>query len=111
MEKAARLVRQAADRNEKYAQYTLARYYQFGKGVPESDREAVYWFRRAADNDSALAMDALAQAYRRGELGLERSPLHYDEWERRARETRERTHEVDPATWTLFDWIKYKFFD
>ena len=72
------------------------------------DDQAVYWFHKAAENDSALAMDMLAKAYLNGKYGLPKSPTKWDYWQKRAAETRARTHEVDPSSWTIFDWIKYK---
>ena len=82
-----------------------------GEGVPKSNEKAVYWFERAAENDSALAMDALAEAYRTGEMGLKMNPVRFDYWQKRAAESRSRTHEIDPAKWTFVDWIKYRFLD
>lgn len=75
---------------------------------PDSDEQALYWFHKAAENDSALAMDRLAKAYLNGNYGLEKSPVKWDYWQKRAKETRARTHEVDPSSWTIFDWIRYK---
>ena len=56
----------------------------------------------------ALAMDVLAKAYPNGNYGLEKSPVKWEYWQKRAKETIARTHEVDPSSWTIFNWIKYK---
>ena len=102
-------MKQSAEQGDKDAQYTLGRSYETGRGLAQSDENALYWYRKAAENDSALAMDRLAKAYQQGLFGLEKSPVKWDYWQKRAAETRARTHEVDPSSWTLFDWIKYKF--
>ena len=106
--KGAALVKEAAEAGSKHAQYTLAHLYADVEGVPQSDDQAVNWIHNAAENDSALAMDMLAQAYLNGKYGLPKSPVKWDYWQKRAKETRARTHEVDPSIWTIFDWIKYK---
>lgn len=106
--KGVALIKEAANEGSKAVQYTLANLYADGEGVPQSDEQALYWFHKAAENDSALAMDRLAKAYLNGNYGLEKSPVKWDYWQKRAKETRARTHEVDPSGWSIFDWIKYK---
>lgn len=52
------------------AMFLLANAYRAGRGVPHDDARAVYWYQRAAEHDHAPSLQALALAYRHGELGL-----------------------------------------
>lgn len=53
------------------AQVALGSLYAYGRGVPQSDAEAVKWFRRAADQGSPDGLYALAMAVYAGK-GVER---------------------------------------
>lgn len=58
----ARLVAMA-DAGSASAQLFLGAAYAEGKGVPQSDRQAAYWFRKAADQGSVDAQFFLAGLY------------------------------------------------
>ncbi len=49
-----------------YAQYSLGRLYEAGRGVPQDSNEAVRWYRRAADQELDLAQLQLVRIYRQG---------------------------------------------
>jgi TPR repeat protein len=40
--------------------------YEFGRGVPQSFTEAAAWYRKAADQDYAIAQNNLGYLYRDG---------------------------------------------
>ena len=40
--------------------------YESGEGIRRNYEEAVYWYRRAAEQESAHAMKRLGDMYRRG---------------------------------------------
>tara|TARA_B100001123_G_C15307316_1_gene1023134 strand:+ start:594 stop:899 length:306 start_codon:yes stop_codon:yes gene_type:complete len=44
----------AAENGDAEAQYNLGWAYDFAKGFPEGDKEAVKWFRKAAEQGHAL---------------------------------------------------------
>ena len=52
-------VRARADRGDAAAQFNLGFMYETGAGVPQDDREAVRWWRLAADQGNAEAQSAL----------------------------------------------------
>ncbi len=68
---AATLLAQAADQGDAPAMFLLANLLRAGQGVPRDDARALALYQRAADADYAPASQALALAYRYGELGLE----------------------------------------
>ena len=47
--------------------YELASMYARGEGVPQDAAEALVWYRKAADQDYALAQYALARMYSSGQ--------------------------------------------
>ena len=55
------------------AQNTAGLMYQHGRGVTQSDQEALKWYRLAADQGDAYAQNNLGQAYMEGELGLSKN--------------------------------------
>lgn len=65
------MMRTAARRGVPEAQYWLAWQYEEGPLLPDDRRLALRWYRQAAANEHRLALDRLAVAYRRGELGLD----------------------------------------
>ncbi len=54
------------------AQYNLGICYVNGEGVTEDDKQAVYWYRKAAKNGNGDAMVNLGWAYEQGE-GVEKN--------------------------------------
>ena len=45
--------RPLAEQGDSYAQYNLGLMYDYGEGVIEDDTQAVYWFRKAAEQGEA----------------------------------------------------------
>ena len=60
---ALRLLRPLADQGNANAQYNLGNMYMDGEGVPQSDAEAVKWFRRAAEQGFIDAQSNLGAMY------------------------------------------------
>ena len=58
--------------------------YDYGWGVPEEDREAVRWYRLAADQGNARAQDLLGFMYRFGGEGVPRDDREAVRWYRLA---------------------------
>lgn len=81
--------RQAAERGDIEAQFSLGQRYSFGRGVPQDSEEAVKWFRQAAEQGHSRAQFLLGDRYAHG-AGV---PWNYEEaakWYRRAAELKER---------------------
>ncbi|WP_189472368.1 tetratricopeptide repeat protein [Litchfieldella qijiaojingensis] len=69
--KGASYVLQAAHSGDARAQYQAGRIYEHGCAqYPQRDDHAVTWYARAGEAGHPLAAKRLAEAYRRGELGL-----------------------------------------
>ena len=72
------------------AQYLLGSIYAGGLGVRENDRDAIYWFRRAAffaeagADPAAPAELAVAKAYAEGTDGVKADPVESAKWLRLA---------------------------
>ena len=66
-DKALTDVRFLANRGEPRAQYDLGLMYDQGQGVPQSDREAIYWYGRAADQGEPRALYNLGLMYLNGQ--------------------------------------------
>ncbi|KAF9558433.1 hypothetical protein EC968_007098 [Mortierella alpina] len=75
--------RQAAERGDAAAQFTLAQMYEQGQGVEASEAEAVKWYRKAAEGGNAEAQFSLAQLYDDGR-GVKEDLDHAARWYRRA---------------------------
>ena len=69
-----------ADKGLAAAQYNLALKYDFGKGVPENDAEAVKWYTKAADQGNAAAQFNLGYMYATGEGVPENNIRAYVWW-------------------------------
>lgn len=52
------------------AQFALGVEYKHGKGVPQNHREAVKWYRRAAEREHAGAQYQLGRMYHQGRASL-----------------------------------------
>lgn len=69
---AVALYRKAADQGDPAGEYGLGRMLANGEGVAKDPAQALAYFRRSAARDHWQAVDALARAYRAGDLGLPR---------------------------------------
>ena len=57
----------AAEQGKASAQYNLGLMYDFGKGIPQDYKKAVYWYIKAAEQGEALAQYNLGLMYEKGE--------------------------------------------
>lgn len=71
-QEALALYRKAAEQGEAAGEFGLGRMYADGSGVPRDPALALQWYRKAELKNHAPALDALARAYRSGDLGLPR---------------------------------------
>lgn len=62
--------RKAAEQGNAAGEYHLGHMYVSGEGVERNAEKALYWMRLSAGKNYLLALRSLAQAYRKGELGL-----------------------------------------
>lgn len=85
-------ITRAAEQGHKLAINELALAYVKGQleiaEAARNDEEALRWVRMAAENEFVPAMEALADAYRRGGYGLPTDSKLADDWESRARKAR-----------------------
>ena len=59
--------------------------YEDGRGgLPKDEAQAVNWYRKAADNGNATAMNNLAQSYKNGGCGLPKDEAQAVNWYRKA---------------------------
>ena len=56
-----------AEQGSLYSQFLLALMYDHGSGVPEDDKQAVYWYSKAAEQGNAAAQYNLGNRYAKGE--------------------------------------------
>lgn len=61
------LVSEAAEQDDARGFSGVARAYDYGRGVAQDWKEAVYWYQKAVDAGSAYAMCDLGVCYERGE--------------------------------------------
>jgi TPR repeat protein len=64
------LYRKSAEQGEAAGEYGLGRMYANGSGLPRDPKVALEWYRKAEKKNYPPAIDALARAYRIGDLGL-----------------------------------------
>jgi hypothetical protein len=76
---AAKEWRPLADAGDPVAQFNLGLLYVDGHGVPQSDAEAVNWFRRAAEQDYTPAQHNLGAMYGTGQ-GVKRDYVQAYKW-------------------------------
>ena len=69
-EEAIPLIRSAADDGVPEAQYWLAWQSEAGPALPHDNEIALGWYQKAAAGNHRLALQRLADAWERGELGL-----------------------------------------
>jgi TPR repeat protein len=72
-----------ADAGDSDAQVSLGRAYEDGNGVPQSDRQAVRWYRAAAEQGNAKAQNSLGLMFRSG-LGVDQDKVEAVRWYRKA---------------------------
>jgi TPR repeat protein len=77
--------RKAAEQGHPYAQHNLGIFYDYGRGVRQSDTTAVEWYRKAAEQGIDRAQYNLAGHYREGR-GVRQSDTTAVEWYRKAAE-------------------------
>lgn len=70
-EEAVAYYRKAAGKGSADGEFGLGAMYASGEGVKRDLAEARKWFTRAAEKGHSQAVNVLAQAYMRGELGLD----------------------------------------
>ena len=58
-----------AEGGDALAQHQLGMIYSFGQGVPNDEKEAMKWYRKAADQGYVMAQHSIGYAYRTG-LGV-----------------------------------------
>lgn len=75
--------RKAAEQGNAAGQYGLGMEYATGEGITKDLKQAEQWIRKAAEQDYVTAVDVMAQAYRKGELGLAPDPVQADVWHQR----------------------------
>ena len=73
------------------SQLELAHRYSAGDGVTPDEKEAVYWYRKAAEQGSVAGEVALAVRYLAG-VGVEKDPAEAVFWLERAAEQGRRNH-------------------
>ena len=66
-------LRGAADANDRSAQFTLGWIYEHGADVPQDYREALRWYRRAADRGEAGSINIVGLLYYYGK-GVPKNP-------------------------------------
>ena len=71
----------AAYQGDPAGSYDLGQMYVVGEGVEQNSEKALYWIKHAAEKNYLPAIEVMADAYRKGDLGL---PLDIDQakiWE------------------------------
>lgn len=81
--------RKAAEQGDAAGQFGLGMAYLAGEGVPRDAGTALVWIRRAAEQDFQNAVEAMADAYRDGSLGLAPDAVEAARWAARATAIRE----------------------
>lgn len=72
-----------AERGSVQREIQLGAAYLIGHGVPKDERQAAYWYERAANSGDPGAQQQIAYFYATG-IGVERSPERAAEWFQRA---------------------------
>lgn len=86
-EEALAYYRKAAQQGNAEGEFGVGAMYAAGEGVKRDPAEALKWFLRAAEKGHVLATKVLAQAYMKGELGVDEAKRGGPEalrWVRRA---------------------------
>ena len=74
-----------AEQGDAAAQYNLGLMHETGQGVPQDDKAAAQWFRRAAEQGHASAQNSLGVMYDQGK-GVPQDDKAAVQWYRRAAE-------------------------
>ncbi|TNI84474.1 tetratricopeptide repeat protein [Aeromonas sobria] len=74
-----------AEQGDKDALFQLGRKYSNGEGVPKNDEEAIKWYLKAANLESAAAQNNLGVAYEKGQ-GVPKNDEEAVKWYRKAAE-------------------------
>jgi len=61
------LIQIVAERGYAPAQFQVGFMYEYGKGVPQDDKQAAFWYRKAAEQDDVDAQFALGVLYYTGQ--------------------------------------------
>jgi TPR repeat protein len=64
------LYRKSAEQGEAAGEFGLGRMYADAAGMPRDTAQALAWYRKAEKKNYPQALEALARAYRSGDLGL-----------------------------------------
>lgn len=80
--------KEIAEEGDPAAQCNLAGMYEIGLGVPQSDAQSIYWYRRAAEQGYATAQLSLGIKLRHG-FGVARDDVLALTWFRIAADTME----------------------
>jgi uncharacterized protein len=83
------LYRKSAEQGEAAGEFGMGRMYRDGSGVPRDPALALEWFRKAEKKNHAPTLDALARAYRAGDLGLTKDIEQANALDARVRSLRE----------------------
>lgn len=79
-EKAFFWMLKAAQRGEPQAQFKVAEMYANGRGIGNDGKQALYWYRLAARNNSRSAMQMLSEIYALGLLGESKNESESEKW-------------------------------
>jgi hypothetical protein len=79
----------AAQQGDGHGEWGLGRHFHDGSGVPRDPAKALELYRKAAEKNAWQAFDALARAYRTGDLGLDKDLAEAQVMEKRAQAARE----------------------
>ena len=79
--KAAKLWHSLALQGNADAQFNLAMIYHSGAAGPLNEKEAVKWYKKAAENGQSQAQEYLAVGYREGWFGLEKDLTKAEFWD------------------------------
>jgi len=82
-EEAVSWFRKAAEQGNAAGEFGLGHMYASGEGIEKDIGKALYWIRRAADQDYLLAVEMLSRAYQIGDLGLSVDMQQSKLWENR----------------------------
>jgi len=81
--------RKAVAQNDAHGEFGLGRMLANGEGVARDPVEALRLYRSAVEKNYVYAIEALARAYRSGDLGVERNLAEADRLEQRAKALRD----------------------
>jgi TPR repeat protein len=82
--------RTLADRGDSAAMFDVSLAYEFGRGAPQSNAEAIAWLVKAAEAGHVGAADRLTHIYLEGLLGAPRDEPTALAWAAKARQARQR---------------------